>query len=162
MAAAPKQTPSSDKDEGEHVTYWPGHGDPHTVKWRGIEFKAGQPKKLRHAEHIEAARGNRYFHVGDGDAPEVNPNLGPTDANGYRAHVVRWLDDMVTVEELIAKWAGEREMRDRCGTGDDDIRFLGPLVEPKLREMRRKEGLNDRQVADVWMKYGIFDLPWRG
>jgi hypothetical protein len=41
-------------------------GDPHTVEWNGVTFKANLPKELRHATHgdmIALAKGNPHFSV---------------------------------------------------------------------------------------------------
>lgn len=165
-APAPGPAPAAaEQDDGEDVTYLPGEGDPRTTKWRGHTFVAGEPKRIKDRHHIMAARANKFFRVGKGGKPDDNPNRGPSTSEEYRAHVVEILnaggESPMTVEDFIRKWAGERQMRDRCGVGDDDIRWLGGLVEPRLRQMRGREGLSDHQVADIWIKYGIFDIPWR-
>lgn len=44
-------------------------GDPHTVPWNGITFRANVPKELSHATHgemIALAKGNAHFTV-DGE-----------------------------------------------------------------------------------------------
>jgi hypothetical protein len=60
--AAPAQAPED--YEGEDVTYLPGDGDPPVTEWRGVEFGAGEAKRLTDIGHIEAARSNRFFRVG--------------------------------------------------------------------------------------------------
>lgn len=148
--------------EGEDVTYFPGDGDPRIVKWRGQEFRAGETKRVKDLSHVDAARGNSHFRVGKDGAHGDNPNRGPSDSMQYRGHVLAWLNDAeIGVEKFIQKWSEEKRMREQCGVGEDDIRWLGTLLEPRLRQMRMREGMSDRQVADIWIKYGILDIPWR-
>ena len=157
-----KQTPAS-KDDGEDLTYLPGEGDPHTIRWRGIEFKANSPVRIAEKDRpgmIEAARGNRTFRVGAGSANDEMRGP-PTTAMAYRGHVVEWIKDVDSVDQLVAHWAADRQLRASCEVGQDDISYLGTLVEPKLRALRLKEGLNDMQVANIWVKHGVLDLPWR-
>jgi hypothetical protein len=110
--------------------------------------------------HIEAARGNKFFRVGAG-GPNNAPVGPPKTAMEYRGHVVDWIKDCETVDQVAAHWAADRQLRFVCEVGQDDISFLGTLVEPKLRALRMAEGLTDSQVAAVWIKHGVLDLPWR-
>lgn len=161
--AAPKPEPA--KEEGEELTYLPGPGDPPTTKWRGVEFKANIPVRVTVAEHIEAARTNRFFRVGKGDPNKPaghNPNDGPKTAMEYRAHVVAWIKTCNSVEDLVKHWSDDRVLRQTCEVGDDDIKWLGTMAEPILRDLRMKQGMSDSDVARVWVKYGVLDLPWRG
>lgn len=150
-------------DSGEDVTYLPGEGDPSSCKWRGIEFKANVPVRVLETERpglIDAARGNRFFRVGSersGSAP-MGP---PTTAMEYRGHVVDWLKDCTTVDQIVSHWAADRDLRTKCEVGQDDISYLGTLVEPKLRQLRMAEGLSEMDVAGIWVKHGVLDLPWR-
>ena len=146
---------------GEDVTYLPGEGDPAKIKWRGMEFKANVPLRVVDEEHLEAARGNRYFRVGAGRTGEANPNLGPLDAMDYRGHVLEWAKTVDTVESLVKHWAADRNLRVKCQVGDDDVRYLGTIIEPKLRLMRNAEGLNEAGVAEIWIRHGVLELPWR-
>lgn len=161
----PNKTPSAPatKDDGEDVTYCPGNGDPPSCKWRGIEFKANVPVRLTEKDRpgmIEAARGNRFFRVGS-EKRDNAPIGEPTTAMEYRAWVVDWIKDCGTVDQLVAHWAADRELRTKCEVGHDDISFLGTLVEPKLKQMRLAEGLSEADVAGIWIKHGVLDLPWR-
>ncbi len=147
-------------DASELITYLPPAGDADVVKWRGVEFHANVPVRLTNKDHIEAARGNRFFRVGD-EVKGDNPNLAPSDAMEYRAHAVDWIARVSTVDQLVRNWSADRDLRIKCEVGYDDIMYLGTLVEPKLRQMRLSEGLSDMQVAEVWVKHGILDIPWR-
>lgn len=157
----PKQGSPAPKEDGDLVTYCPGDGDPHTTKWRGVEFKANTPIRLvGRGDLVEAARGNRFFRVGS--EKRVDEPVGPpTDSMQYRAHVVDWLNEISTVDQLVSKWAADRDLRMKCEVGHDDISFLGTLVEPKLRAMRLQEGMSETDVAGVWIKHGVMELPWR-
>jgi hypothetical protein len=152
------------KDDGEDVVYLPAPGDPASIKWRGLEFRANVPLRIADADHIEAARTNRFFRVGKGDPKDGgrNPNEGPKTPMEYRAHVVAWIKTCNSVEDVVKHWADDRVLRQTCEVGDDDIRWLGTMAEPVLRDLRKKQGMSDTDVAKVWIKYGIFDLPWRG
>jgi hypothetical protein len=71
------------------------------------------------------------------------------------------MEGVSTIEQLVKNWAQDRDVRLKCETGHDDISYLGTLIEPKLRQMRLSEGLSESQVAELWMRYGVFELPWR-
>jgi hypothetical protein len=147
-------------DEGEDVVYTPGEGDPNTVKWRGIQFKANVPVRVTNAEHIEAARVNKFFRVGEARKNDA-PIGSPKTAMEYRGHVVDWIKGCESVDQVAQHWAADRNLRVKCEVGQDDIDFLGTLVEPKLRALRLAEGLNEMQMAAVWVKHGVFEFPWR-
>jgi len=144
----------------ETITYMPGKGDPDVCSWRRMTFPAGVPVEVSDASMIKAARGNRYFHVGSG-IPAKNPNRGPDDDMSYRGHVVEWLKETTTVDQLAEKWASEETLRQQCEIGDVGIRYLGTLIEPKLRDMALMEGLDSVAVAKLFIKHGILMLPWR-
>lgn len=146
---------------GTEVTYQPGFGDPMTVKWRGYNLTAGKPVVITNADDLEAAKKNKFFAVDGHDNTEENPNAGPMSSMDYRRRWVGEMDRFQTVEELIKAFAGERQMREAAGVGQDDIKWLGTMIEPRIKDMRGREGLNDRQVSDLWLKYGIPDQPWR-
>lgn len=150
-------------DPGIEVVYLPGNGDPAICKWRGIEFKANVPVRVVEKDRpgmIEAARGNRFFRVGS-DKSNNEPMGPPQTAMEYRGHVVDWLKDCTTVDQVVAHWAADRDLRTKCEVGQDDISYLGTLVEPKLRQFRMAEGLSEMDVAGIWVKHGTLDLPWR-
>lgn len=148
--------------EGEDVTYTPGKGDPETVTWRGVEFTAGKPVRIKEMLHIDAARGNKHFRIGDGKS-ESELDKEPEDAVEYRAHVWRWINGpgMTRIDAICQKWSSESELRKKCEVGVDDVKMLGTLIEPKMKQLRMAEGLADMQVAQMWVAHGTLDLPWR-
>jgi len=152
--------PPPSKEPGELVTYVPRSGDPETTKWRGVEFKANVPVRITDESHIEAARANSFYRVGNEIRKDV-PNGPPADAMEYRGHVMGWIGGVTTIEQLVTHWAADRDLRTKLEVGYDDIQYLGTLIEPKLRMMRQAEGLSQAQIADIWIKHGILDLPWR-
>jgi len=159
----PKQSTPAPKDDGEDLVYLPGEGDPHSIKWRGLEFKANVPVRVSEKDRpgmIEAARGNRFFRVGS-ERNVDEPRGSPANAMEYRAHVVDWVKDCETVDQVVVHWAADRDLRTKCEVGQDDISFLGTLVEPKLRALRLKDGLSEMEVAAIWVKHGCLELPWR-
>lgn len=149
------------KEEGEIVVYRPGEGDPSSCKWRGVTFKANVPVRIKSADHIDAARGNKFFHVGSGDMEDDGPRRQPKNAMEYRAHVVDWMKNTRSIDDLAAAWSADRVLREKCEVGEDDVSFLGTLVEPKLRQLRLEAGLSEMDVARIWVKHGVLDLPWR-
>lgn len=156
---APPAAPT-EEFEGEDLTYVPGSDDPPTCKWRGREFRANVPMRIKDKSLIEAARVNRFFRVG-GAGPEPGDNDPPKTAVQYRAHVVAWMKAVNTVDDLVVKWSEDRDMRRVCEVGHDDIDWLGRLFEPKLHHMRIEEQLSELDVAGVFVKHGILEIPWR-
>lgn len=144
----------------EQVTYRPAEGDPPRTKWRGYEFSANVPVLVKDRHLIESARTNPCFQVGN-TPPPANPNALPTDHLSYRSYAVEWLKNAGSSDELIKRWAQEANLREKCNVGYDDISYLGKIIEPKLDTLRRGEGLNDQQVAGLWIRHGILELPWR-
>lgn len=156
--------PQPQQEPGEDLVYLPGPGDPAKTTWRGVEFRANVPKRITDAEHIKAARTNKFFRVGKGDPKDEgrNPNDGLKTATEYRAHVVAWLKTCESVEDVVKHWSDDRVLRQTCEVGADDVKWLGTMAEPVLHDLRRKAGMSDTDVARVWVKYGVLDLPWRG
>jgi hypothetical protein len=126
----------------------------------GVEFKANVPTLVKDKDHIASARGSRFFHVGN-DVAEESPNKAPQDAMDYRGHVLGWAKGVTTVEELVTRWARDRDLRMRCEVAHDDIQYLGTLIEPRLQKMRMAEGLSETQVAELWIKHGELVIPWK-
>ena len=156
---APKEAPQPEF-AGEMLTYLPGEGDKMSTTWRGLTFKAGVPRKVLDESMVESARGNKHFRVGDEDKPTPGSTT-PTTAMEYRGYVLEWMKGVTSVDELIRHFAADRELRSRCEVSFDDIRWLGTLIEPRLRELKMADGLNDDGVNKLWMSHGIFDLPWK-
>ena len=148
------------KEPGEFITYVPRFGHSETTKWRGVEFTANVPVRITDESHIEAARANSFYRVGNEIRKDV-PNGPPADAMEYRGHVMGWIGGVTTIEQLVTHWAADRDLRTKLEVGYDDIQYLGTLIEPKLRLMRHAEGLSQAQIADIWIKHGVLDLPWR-
>jgi hypothetical protein len=147
-------------EPGEDVTYCPGEGDPPVAKWRGVEFKANLPVRVTREDLIAAARLNRFFRVGATLSPQA-PIGAPKTALEYRAYVVDWIKGCESIDQISAHWAADRQLRFVCEVGPDDISFLGTLVEPKLRALRLAGGLTEMQVAEIWVKHGTLEFPWR-
>jgi hypothetical protein len=161
MAKPDKPDDAPKKEEGEIVTYRPGEGDPSSCKWRGIEFKANVPVRIKNVDHVDAARGNKFFHVGSDKPEDAGPRGAPKTAMEYRGHVVDWMERVRSIDDLAACWSADRGLREKCEVGQDDVSFLGTLVEPKLRQLRLEAGLTEMDVAGIWVKHGVLDLPWR-
>jgi hypothetical protein len=160
--------PAKEPEAGELVTYRPGAGDSHEVKWRGVKFTANEPVRIYDQEHIDSARGNSHFSVGEGAKANSESSGPPTNAMGYRGHVLDWVKatDSITeprlaIDAIARQWGADRGLREQCEVGRDDISYLGTLIEPKLRMLRQQAGMSENDVAGVWVQRGVLDLPWR-
>jgi hypothetical protein len=164
----------------ETITYVPGDGDPSHVKWGGHTFKANLPKEITgHPEGstteqlnhqiIESARNNPSFTVGS-DKPgrrKSRADALPTDAKSYRAYVVAWLKEeregrsvYQHAEDLIARFAQDRDLQAKCEVGFDDYQWLGTLFMPRLHELAEGDELAEAQIAALWVQHGYNQLPW--
>jgi hypothetical protein len=156
---APSARPAPAKEDGTAITFCPEEGGSSSTTWRGIVFKAHIPVMIKDQTMIDAAKGNRFFSVGD----EIvrTPNAAPKTRDEYRNHVVAWLKEVLTTDDLAHRWARDRNLRTSCEVGSDDLNYLGTLIDPKLRDLQRADGLSDPQVATLFIQVGILDLPWR-
>lgn len=164
---ATKLTPQPEKPvqfQGEQVTYLPAEGDPAHTKWRGYEFKANVPVLVKDKELVEKAKTNQFFKVGNTPPSTQSQMTKPATVDQYKAWVIAWLKQCMTVDDLARHWAVDQSLRIACevgGPGSPHLRYLGTLIEPKLRAMSMAEGLNDSQMAEVFVRHGILELPWR-
>lgn len=145
---------------GEELVYLPGRDDPSTVKWRGILFEANVPKRVTDSGMIAAARENPFYRVGNA-APASRRNESPKTGAAYRVHAVNWIRSSAAVEDLVRHWRDEANLRNSCEVGADDIAYLGSLIDPKLQDLAKAEELDPQQVARIWIRHGILELPWR-
>lgn len=158
----------------ETITYTPGPLDPVTVKWCGHTFQANVGKEITgradgtereklNYHMIERARENKHFAVGNA-RPKRDPMELPKTPEGYRAYMVAWLKDpdIQTTEQLIARFAKDRDLQITCEVGHDDYAYLGTLFQPRLHELARGDELTEPQVAALWINHGIMQLPWSG
>lgn len=139
-SAAKAAVPAVPKPAGELVTYVPQQeGDPHKTRWAGIVFHANVPVRVTNPRLVEKARENPWFHVGEGPpVPRTAPKRErPKTPDQYRAHVVAWLKEMDSPEELQARWIAEEGLRQECGVGPGDLDYLETLIRPKLTELKR-------------------------
>jgi hypothetical protein len=144
------------------ITYLPGPMDPPVTKWRGHTVQANVPKEFTApAEHFEHARGNKFFRVGN-EAVKRDSMTLPATAEQYRAYIVNWLKDPAIqhADQLIARFAKDRDLRTACEVGSDDYAWIATLFMPKLHELSRADELTEPQVATLWISHGINELPW--
>lgn len=128
--------------KGENVTYVPGEGDPASIRWRGLTFHANIPLLITDEFHLLAAKGNKFFKVGEfkpGDAVPVEETGLPKTSDQYRAHCVAWLKKVETTDELNRRWEGEEMLRRDCGVGTDDYDYLSSLLTPKRAELKKRD-----------------------
>jgi hypothetical protein len=157
----------------ETITYVPGQHDPAHVKWGNFTFQANVPKevtgnpdgtsseKLNH-HIIESARNNPCFVVGKDKPARRDKASAPKNAREYSAYFIDWLKDghFETAEELIARFAKDRDLQAKCEVGPDDFAYLGTLFNPRLADLAKAEALTEPQVAAIWISHGINQLPW--
>ncbi|MCS3725503.1 hypothetical protein [Bradyrhizobium betae] len=158
----------------EIITYVPGQHDPSHVKWCGHTFQANVAKEIKgdpdgtsseklNAQLIESARNNPHFVVGEGaKATRASRDKMPKDAKGYRAYFVNWLKEETfeTPEDLIGRFARDRELQAKCDVGPDDFAQIGELFDPRLHELAKACDLAEAQIAAVWVNHGYNQLPW--
>lgn len=172
MAITPNKTqpkpsePDKTLPLGEQITYLPGEGDSPSVKWHGLVFHANVPKSVTKQELIDQAKGNKFFKVGSFDtakdsiaAPEAVAASPKTSAE-YRAHFVGWFKKVTDINNLVDTWAKEQPMRDACEVGADDYSYIGTLFHPKMHELAKAAGLSEGQLAELWARFGVFQLPF--
>jgi hypothetical protein len=141
--------------------------------WAGHTFHANVPKEITgHADGspreklnltlIEAARTNRFFRVGDAKPVRAPPDALPKTAEQYRAYMVAWVGDpgIQHVDELIARFARDRELQAACEVGTDDYSYLSTLFLPRLHQLAKMDEMNELQVATAWARQGFNVLPW--
>jgi len=156
----------------ETITYIPGVGDPPITKWCGHTFQANVPKEITgHAEGgerdklnfhlIERARENKHFRVGSGRGRREEKSM-PKTAEEYRAHMIDWIKDPAIehTDQLIARFARDRELQGSCEVGADDYAYLATLFMPRLHDLAKGDELTEGQVASIWINAGINQLPW--
>lgn len=151
---------------GEQITYLPGEGDPLFVKWHGLVFHANVPKSVTKADLIEQAKANKFFKVGsfdttkDSTAAVVSTVADPKTAAQYRAHFVDWFKKITSINDMVATWAKEQPMREACEVGADDYSYIGTLFYPKMHDLAKAAGLNQQQLAELWARVGVQQLPF--
>lgn len=155
----------------ETITYVPGPMDPSQVVWAGHTFHANVGKDIRghaagtereklNASLIESARTNPRFTVGNAK-PKRDAAREPATPEEYRSYFAEWLKKPFDhAEELIARFAVDRDLQVICGVGADDYDFMGALLMPKLHELAKGDELTETQLSGGWIRYGYNQLPW--
>lgn len=156
----------------ETITYVPGPGGPASTMWGGITFQANVPQELTghpdgngrerlNYQMIETAKTSKGFVLGNAKRAKA-PDALPTTAEQYRAYMVAWLKDtqLDHVDDLIARFARDRELQAACEVGTDDYAYLGTLFMPRLHQLAKMDEMNDLAVASAWARAGFNVLPW--
>jgi hypothetical protein len=160
QAAAPNH-------EFAEVTYVPSHGGPLQTKMGGIVFRANVPTKvprsvtvdqLLRKEHenpdgsivsrsiegrvklVEKLKRNPFFIVDGVQAKRVEPASAlPDTSDKYRNYALMWITRSTTAEGIRARWAAEHGLRESLGVSQEDLSFLSPLLEMKIKECGEME-----------------------
>jgi len=156
----------------ETITYTPGPQDPVSIKWCGHTFQANVPKEITGNSEgsdrdklnfhlIERARENKHFRVGSGRSRREEKSL-PKTAEEYRAYMIDWIKDpsIEHADQLIARFARDRELQVSCEVGADDYAYLSTLFMPRLHDLAKGDELTEGQVASIWINHGVNQLPW--
>lgn len=156
----------------ETITYVPGQHDPVFITWCGHRFEANKSKEITgHAEGtqqqrlnhhlIESAKNNKHFTIG-GQRKRQDPSALPTTSDGYKAYMIEWIKDpsYQHADELIARFAKDRELQAACEVGSDDFAYLSTLFMPRLHELARGDDMTELQIASLWAQHGVNVLPW--
>jgi len=149
---------------GAKVVWHPEEGDPAKMTMNGIEFKANVPVMIpaskmisypERKEHyladgtlqsrgvevkkpmVEILRTNPCFSV-DGVRTEREAGKArvPQDADQYRGYALRWIRESTSLEQIVQRWDGEEELRDRCGCAPKDISYLTPFLEARKEQVK--------------------------
>jgi len=156
----------------ESIVYVPLDGDRISITWCGHTFQANIPKEITgcatgtereklNFHLIERARENKHFVVGNAKRKR-DSHVEPKTALEYRAYAVAWMKDpeIKHAEDLIARFARDRELQASCEIGYDDFEYLGTLFNPRLSELAHGDELNAVQVSQIWINHGYNVLPW--
>jgi hypothetical protein len=156
----------------ETITYIPQDGDRPTVTWCGNTFHANIPKDITGRESgtererlnfhlIERARENKHFAVG-GVRKKRDAKTEPKTQMEYRAYAIEWIKDpgIQHADQLIARFAKDRELQEACEIGYDDFAYLCNFFMPRLHELAKGDELNEPQVGQLWLAHGYNVLPW--
>jgi len=86
---------------------------------------------------IEILKGHDDFQV-EGEVPAARkpgrPRT-PRTSEDYRAHAQAWITSSDDPDEMIERWGDEEPLREKCGVGDDDVSYLRPLFDSRLRQL---------------------------
>jgi hypothetical protein len=174
MAKQPQTIKNDEPDSGavtEEITYLPGQMDNPTVTWCGHTFRANVPKTITghsdgtNAERlnfhlIESAKNNKHFAVG-GKTKRRQASAEPTTAEEYRGYFIAWMNQSFDhADQMIERFARDRELQAACEVGSDDYSYLGTLFMPKLHDLARADELTEGQVAQLWINHGVNQMPW--
>jgi hypothetical protein len=146
------------------VIWHPEDGDPGKMTMNGIEFKANVPVILPLSKTISYPERKEYF-LPDGtlqsrgvetkksmvEILRTNPSFSvdgvrpprksasarlPDDADKYRGYALRWIRESTSHEQIVQRWDGEQELRDRCGCAQKDIAYLTPFLEARKDQVK--------------------------
>ena len=86
---------------------------------------------------LEIARSNPDFTIeGEekGSVPRTGKGKAPKTPEEYRAHAMAWIVAAKGMDDL-ERWDDEEALREKCGVGDDDLKFLQPHFDAKHKQL---------------------------
>lgn len=90
---------------------------------------------------IDQAKGNPSFQV-EGEAPVAARKPGrpriPRTSEDYRSYALAWISAMEDVQDLAERWDAEDVLRENCGVGEDDLKYLTPFFQAKHHELKKQ------------------------
>jgi hypothetical protein len=149
--------------EFAEITYIDEDGPSKTTCW-GIDFKLNVPVQVPLSKTVESlmrketpgpegeirsrgvagrisvidlARGNPGFMV---DGVRAERRFGsqrlPTDADQYRGYALGWIRESNTLRQLEQRWAGEENLREKCGCEQKDENYLRPFLDARRDQLK--------------------------
>lgn len=117
------------------------HGYPVPMPKHSVDPSTGEPR-TKHIETwvsmVDLAKTNPSFQV-EGEVPAAVRKPGrprtPRTSEDYRAHAQMWITSSEDPDEMVERWGDEEPLREKCGVGDDDVSYLRPLFDSRLRQL---------------------------
>ena len=66
--------------------------------------------------------------------PRTGKGKAPKTPEEYRAHAMAWIVAARGMDDL-ERWDDEEALREKCGVGDDDLKFLQPHFDAKHKQL---------------------------
>lgn len=130
------------------LIYVPGPEDASETVWNRHKFLANVPTEIKDIrngytakEMLALARNNRFFQIeGEEKVPTVAQE--PVTSEQYRAYAAMWIRSAKSVTALESRWESEKELREDCDVGVDDIEYISTLFNPRKAELHKAEKLS--------------------
>jgi len=143
------------------VIYHPDGSDPSETMVHGVRFRAGVAVPISSAQTalvpitdkverdgivcnrtverriplVDLLRRNPFFSVDGERAERVRPGSQiPTSPDSYRGYAIIWIAASNSASGIRHRWAAEEALRMRCGCQAEDIAYISPFLEMRVKE----------------------------